>query len=220
MESWIRPQAKLRGDTEAQIQKDIDMMVEPPLFGESHHKQLIEKALSEGKPVPPEVLADYPDLAPKAEVKTYIHETDAPTFTKFDMSKVGSGQGEAWLGRGIYLQEKGSFKFEQYGKNKIEAQLTPDAKIFEVKYTPDGKYGNNFVEWAVNNNIGTAKEQSEARIAGGLSLHNLLPREIIRNHPEVVEQLKQAGYDGLLQDGELVVYNEKVIKVAPKTPRR
>ena len=80
MESWIRPQAKLRGDTEAQIQKDIDMMVEPPLFGESHHKQLIETALSEGKPVPPEVLKDYPDLA-KAE---YLQSIDLLASTEGD----------------------------------------------------------------------------------------------------------------------------------------
>ena len=69
MESWIRPQGRKRGDSEAQIIKDIDAAVEPPLFGESRHKQLIEKALSEGKPVSLEVLKDYPDLAkavPKA----------------------------------------------------------------------------------------------------------------------------------------------------------
>lgn len=31
------------------------------------HKDVVEKALSEGKPVPPEVLADYPDLAVMAK---------------------------------------------------------------------------------------------------------------------------------------------------------
>jgi hypothetical protein len=41
------------------------------------------------------------------------------TFDKFDMSKIGSGEGEAWLGQGVYLQEKGTFKIEKYGKNKI-----------------------------------------------------------------------------------------------------
>lgn len=32
------------------------------------HRSAVQKALSEGKPVPPEVLADYPDLQPKADV--------------------------------------------------------------------------------------------------------------------------------------------------------
>ena len=59
----------------------------------------------------------------------FIHETDAK-FTKFDPSKIGTGQGEAWLGRGIYLQEKGAFKFETYGSHKVEAYLASDAKIF------------------------------------------------------------------------------------------
>ena len=31
------------------------------------HKKAIERALSEGKPVPPEVLKDYPDLKPKQD---------------------------------------------------------------------------------------------------------------------------------------------------------
>jgi len=36
-----------------------------------YHKKIVKQALSEGKPVPPEVLADYPDLKDPTEVGTY-----------------------------------------------------------------------------------------------------------------------------------------------------
>jgi rare lipoprotein A (peptidoglycan hydrolase) len=162
--------------------------------------------------------------------KTFIHETDSPNFDKFDMSKIGSGQGDAWLGRGIYLQEKGSLKLESYGKNKVEATLSPSAKIFDVQETPDGLYRDSFVEWAVKNDVGNARElakkaealdiESErmAELTGRTrdksltSKKNILPRDIIRNNPDVVERLKKEGYDGLNQDGELVVYNPDVIQ--------
>lgn len=42
--------------------------------GVDPHKFLVEKSLSEGKPVPPEVLADYPDLAAKFQPKEPVNE--------------------------------------------------------------------------------------------------------------------------------------------------
>ena len=36
------------------------------------HRELIQQALSESKPVPPEVLVDYPEIAPKAGGKGYL----------------------------------------------------------------------------------------------------------------------------------------------------
>ena len=141
---------------------------------------------------------------------TYIHETDAPIFNKFDIDKIGSGQGEAWLGRGIYLQEKGGFKLEKYGNNKVEASLMPNAKIFEIKDTPKGKFRDNFVEYAVD--MGLDGGLANNRIKEGLSLKNLLPRDIFKINPNIVKQLKRDGFDGLLQDGELVIYNDKVLK--------
>lgn len=39
-----------------------ELVVEAARTGKSTHQQLVEKALSEGKPIPPEVLADYPEL--------------------------------------------------------------------------------------------------------------------------------------------------------------
>jgi len=143
--------------------------------------------------------------------KTFIHETNAD-FDKFDLSKFGSGQGEQWLGNGIYLQEKGSFKIEKYGKNKIETTLNPNAKIFNIKNTPNGKYRDSFIEWAVKNTeIG--KRKAQERIDDGLSLDNLLPRDIFKRNTEAVEKLKEQGYDGLYQDGELVVYNPNVLQI-------
>ena len=144
--------------------------------------------------------------------RTFIQETNADTFDEFDINKAGSGQGNNWLGRGIYLQEKGTFKIETYGKNKVEATLNPNAKIFEAKETPNGNYRDSFVEWAVKNTE-VGKRKAQERIDDGLSLDNLLPRDILKNNTEAVEKLKEQGYDGLYMDGELVVYNPKVLEI-------
>jgi len=148
-----------------------------------------------------------------AEAKTYIHETDQ-AFDKFDMAKVGSGQGEQWHGPGIYLQEKGTFKIEQYGKNKVEATLIPEAKIFKAEDTPKGKYRDSFVEYVVENKLdgGLAKET----IKEGTDLKNILPRDVFKWNRGLAKQLKQKGYDGIDIDGELVIYNPKVLKVTAK----
>jgi hypothetical protein len=148
------------------------------------------------------------------ELKTFIHETDADSFDVFDLRKVGSGQGDQWLGNGIYLQEKGCFKIENYGKNKVEVTLNTNAKIFNVENTPNGKYRDGFVEWAVKNTE-VGKRKAQERIDDGLSLDNLLPRDILKRNPEAVEKLKEQGYDGLYLDGELVVYNPDVLQIKP-----
>lgn len=144
--------------------------------------------------------------------KIFIHETNAENIDKFDISKSGTGQGEAWLGRGIYLQESGTFKLEKYGKNKIEVSLSPSSKIFEVTETPDGEFRDSLVEWAVKN-TDAGKRKYEERLKDGLDAKGILPRDILKRNPEVVDKLKEAGYDGLYQDGELVVYNPDVIKI-------
>ena len=43
-------------------------LAEISAFDEVYHRGIVKQALSEGKPVPPEVLADYPDLAARAKV--------------------------------------------------------------------------------------------------------------------------------------------------------
>ena len=40
----------------------------PALISQDVHKEIVKNALSEGKPVPPEVLAEYPDLAKRSDV--------------------------------------------------------------------------------------------------------------------------------------------------------
>ena len=178
------------------------------------------KAKTPIKPITPAKVVKAPIKLAEATVtegkvtdKIFVHETDK-AFEKFDLSKAGTGQGEAWLGRGIYLNEKGSFKFERYGKNKIEAKLSPEANIFEVVNTPEDKYRDTFVKWAVENTK-TGQELAEQRQKEGLSLQNLLPRDILQKNPDVVQKLRDAGYDGLYQDGELVIYNPDVLKPTP-----
>ncbi len=65
MKAAIRGEIKLTPEEVEQYQERINT----PIF----HKDVVAKALSEGKSVPPEVLADYPDLQPKAETKVDIN---------------------------------------------------------------------------------------------------------------------------------------------------
>lgn len=48
----------------------------------SEHRRVVAKAVAANKPVPPEVLAQYPELAPKAAVPTAFNQTEA-----FEMGK-------------------------------------------------------------------------------------------------------------------------------------
>ena len=90
-----------------------------------------------------------PEKFIEAHGKTYIHQT-YEHFDEFDMSKVGSGQGEQWHGIGIYFQEKGTFKIEYYGNVEIEAFLLPEAKIF---YEIDGE----LLQYAIEKGILTER---------------------------------------------------------------
>jgi hypothetical protein len=278
-ESWEMTWGEQLAEYEKEIGRPISAKNIRPI--QMKHLEDIKQALSEGKPVPESVLAEYPDLEPEKKIVSekvsiekkpvefigmqervdkppiplvneldtkstvaydsakhemtnlpeyekaiagekvakkptiFVHETDK-TFDKFDMAKAGTGQGEAWLGKGIYLQEKGIFKIEQYGDKKVEATIKPKANIFEVKETPDGKYRDTFVEYAVKEGLDGGL--AEKRIKEGLQLKNLLPRDIFRVNPAIVEQLKKDGFDGLLQDGELVVYNSDILEVVSAKP--
>ena len=62
------------------IKKVSDVKNDLPLTDELFHKQSVQRALSEGKPVPAEVLKDYPDLKPAAK------EPYQMTFNEFKKS--------------------------------------------------------------------------------------------------------------------------------------
>lgn len=144
----------------------------------------------------------------KARGTKFVHETNAPDIESFDITKAGENTGDSWLGRGVYFQQDGTFKLERYGKNKVEAYLSPEAKIFEIKNTPTGKWRDNFVE-TVSKKFPTLEQET---LKDGRSLKNVLSRDFLMN--KTPEQVKEyiGDYDGLIQDGELVVYNPDVIK--------
>ena len=144
-----------------------------------------------------------------SQERVFTHETDAD-FTEFDINKVGTGQGQAFLGRGIYLKDKTAVFFGKFGENEIKGFLIPEANIYEVKDTPESEFRDNFVEYAVSKGLDGGL--AEQRRKEGLSLNNLLPRDIFKRNPGIVDQLKADGFDGLLQGGELVIYNDKVLK--------
>src|SRR3990167_2248277 len=64
---------EIRGLSSGQIQYELQQAKAARQFSLGEHKIAVQKALSEGKPVPPEVLADYPDL--KAQVETQARES-------------------------------------------------------------------------------------------------------------------------------------------------
>jgi hypothetical protein len=73
----------------------------------------------------------------KAQGEKFIHETNAPDIKEFKLGKAGENTQDSWLGKGVYFQKDGTFKIEKYGKNKVEAYLKPDTKIFKIKETPN-----------------------------------------------------------------------------------
>jgi len=95
------------------------------------HRQIIQMAVAEGKPVPPEVLADYPDLANSAlkeptapygkktlapiffsNTQALIEEkmpTKAPVYQIQNILKQGKQEEIKWTGLDEYLRTKDSF---------------------------------------------------------------------------------------------------------------
>jgi hypothetical protein len=136
---------------------------------------------------------------------TFTHETNA-NWDKFDPNKIGTGQGDHWLGRGMYLQKDGTPKFESYGKNKKQFTLADDAKVFQgdiAKYAKDkGVAGWNVAD----------------RESKGLTRH--LPRDVFKGNPELIKQLQKDGYHGYHdQGGELVMYDpSKLVDAAKSQP--
>ena len=60
---WRNLQKQGRGAQRGGAFVNIPRSLQPWTDAWSRHEGIVMKALSEGKPVPPEVLADYPDLA-------------------------------------------------------------------------------------------------------------------------------------------------------------
>ena len=98
------------------------------------HKGWVEQALSEGKPVPPEVLKDYPDLVAKPEVKITpqpegdVVKTDIP---KAEAEKLTPKEQKTYLLNEIDVAIKGA-------KSGRDIEGTPEKITFEVP--GDGKF--------------------------------------------------------------------------------
>jgi len=92
------------------------------------HKDSVKKALSEGKPVPPEVLADYPDLAAKYEKTT--SPSDKEPWRLFSSEgyahQMGAPKPHITLGdlSGEQMQRMSERARREYAKTKTEANIT------------------------------------------------------------------------------------------------
>ncbi|MBA7506483.1 hypothetical protein ES706_05174 [subsurface metagenome] len=87
------------------------------------HKKLIQQALREGKPVPIDVLADYPDLQKGSNLGEYVTITD-PGKTTF---KVGEVVKVNLYSREEYIEETGDDKTAaRFSASKDQISLSPD----------------------------------------------------------------------------------------------
>lgn len=116
------------------------------------HRGVIEKALAEGKPVPAEVLADYPDLAAKyapAPEAVAAKGTSAPTFKVGDRVRVNNIEGvlESKRAGGMNLirTDEGRL-FQSYGDLELPRPPKPALTEIEAKAQKElarGKFGKS-----------------------------------------------------------------------------
>ena len=118
------------------------------LSKQQSHKELVEQALKEGKPVPPEVLKDYPDLAKKygKSIKEKPAETPAPkikpsalkrfekteTFTLPPQEIPMSWKGETAL---VKLKDGITFKGKITGIGKNYVEIQPEGTTGSVRHS-------------------------------------------------------------------------------------
>jgi len=113
------------------------------------HEQLVQQALSEGKPVPAEVLADYPDLkpaeTPPAPVETVpeappVAPTEVPAETPAEVAPAevpAEGVTEAVAKEPWEMTTK---EFEQYSKEPVKAARRDDWFNKSAFISPEGEY--------------------------------------------------------------------------------
>lgn len=101
-------------------------------------KRYVQQALSEGKPVPPEVLRDYPDLAKPAE-KGVTSEVEITAYRGVQKYPIYEGQPEVWQGfpvhpkRGVLFFTTNKAQAEQYGIAS-EVELTFKNPLYTDKW--------------------------------------------------------------------------------------
>jgi len=92
------------------------------------HHDLVKKALSEGKLVPPEVLEDYPDLAQKSAPKAGEEvQVGKPTNIPAESYQVKNTQEAVKLGEG-FTQEQSQAVWDEYKQENAKALQAQDMK--------------------------------------------------------------------------------------------
>lgn len=97
-------------------------------MGSNTFKDAIKQALAEGKPVPPEVLADYPDLSKPVETTP---ET-AKTEVEKDVNNVAD------MTKDEYIRYRQSLSYKKNSKNMFDADGRPDITLENGDYRKDG----------------------------------------------------------------------------------
>jgi hypothetical protein len=107
---------------------------------DSVHKQLVEKAINEGKPVPPEVLAEYPDLQNEL-VKEFEQKSSQETAeTEERLKDLSEADRKLKRFYGVFDDEQLHGGYERELKQNIEAWVDGgNEKPIRIHGTPAGK---------------------------------------------------------------------------------
>jgi N12 class adenine-specific DNA methylase len=137
------------------------------------HREHIEKALAEGETVPPEVLADYPDLTPKAPAASIDDEIQNASMEDIDA-----------LIDAVIAEQEGT---RQSGKDAVPiAELTPERQAASaIKDMQD----NPPTAWVVSNDQVTSSEQEIEEVS------KLLGRALNGNEKYTITHRSDRNFD-------------------------
>lgn len=158
--NWIEHSADLiasymRGELGKSLQEVIKSVPDEGdrLFKLVQHREMIQQALEKGKKMPPEVLADYPDLQPKTEIytapnlKKAVQQVQTFMTRKYEYSPVAKRVDDA-------LNEKKALTYHINQSRKEIEQAIPDkvARRDSYEYLARGGAPRNpteqvFMDW-------------------------------------------------------------------------
>jgi len=177
---------KLSKDTIASLQHSINRYKEK-LNLSGQHQQIIQQALSEGKSVPPAVLAEYPDLAKpapaaeKAEVLWHASRGKLDIAKKFDISDYPDGL-DLMDYMGIHLGTK------KAARQRTKSDLFEGEKAVVSSFTAE-------IKKPFGNKVWQEDELREAIRKYGQRQGITSDKNTARR---AKEEMRKEGYDGIL----------------------
>ena len=140
--------------TGAEVGGETLVVFDPAILAEGNHRTIVESALRDGKPVPPDVLADYPDLAAKypqspVEVTPPVAATSVPKRMERQPIALPSEpiqDGGAANAEMMQLSEKSNLL---WGRGEAPAMLLREAETRAGRLTPSGEMIGAEIEYKI-----------------------------------------------------------------------